>query len=164
MIDTFHERTHEGVAYTVTARDLALIDDGILDMLIVVNSAKTIHARMEASAGADAILDLYENPFTDAASLGTAITPRNRARWLAAPDVADSNFYKNPFTNAASLGTSLGGDFAAGGAAKTAGGGSGGSAFMEWNLPKGSTYLFRLINKSGLTKIANLKTNFYERD
>jgi hypothetical protein len=160
-ITTFHERTHEGMAYVVGDRSEALADDGALDILVSVNSAAHIHARFAATTGGDALVDLYENPFTDANSLGTPLTARNRFRYKG--DNADSNHHRDPFTYANSLGTNIAPGIIAGGSKPFTAGGDVGDGFTEFMLSKGNRYLFRLTNKAGSAQVAGAEINFYER-
>jgi len=162
VVGVAHERSHEGLMYHTGVRDEALGNDAALDLLAVVNSG-TVHARHYAKCGGDAIVDIYEDPFTDANSLGTGGQAHNRNR--AFPDSHQSSIYFAPFTNVLSLGTTL--DDAATIAAGTggnSGGGGAGDAFFEWTLVAGCSYLFRLTNRGGAAKIASNELNFYEKD
>ncbi len=161
-VTTAHERIHEGVMYHGGVRSEALADDGNLDLFLIVNSAMEIHARFEAACGGDAVLNLYENPFSNTNSLGTEITPRNRHREIG--DVSDAGLYSAPWTDANSLGTNLTpGAIIPGGATGNSPGGQLQDGFFEWDLDKGNQYLFRLTNRGGSAKIASAELNFYER-
>lgn len=157
-----HERNHEGVMYHAGIRNETLGDNGILDLMLVVNSIE-VHGRVKATCGGDASYSIYEDPFTDANSLGAAVIPHNRHRHFG--EVSQSSLYSAPFIDVNSLGEAIDGSAViAGGAGGNAGGGNNGSEFFEWTMKIGSSYLFRLINRGGAAKIAANEIDFYEKD
>lgn len=153
VIDTIHDRMHRGQFFTAGLVNLALANNGTLELLLRVSTGA--HVRFAANNGGDARVQLFENAtFSDP---GSAVTRVNRNRF-------SSKTAKTLISSAPTIsddGDSIFDKVLAGGSGFffTSGGELG--SFEEYILSPGD-YLFRLTNLSGSTQPADLQLDFYE--
>ena len=148
QISTEHERIHQGRSFRHSeVHSLAIAE--VYAHLIIPNSGSDIHLQsMNIKADGGIVhLGLYENPFTDANSLGALDTDewlnQNRRSLNTPPFVA----YENPFTDANSLGVKVFEDLITD-VSKDAGGTEEGIP-NEVMLDNNKSYVLRVTNNSG---------------
>lgn len=158
-MEVHHAHIQAGRVFSVSDVKTGVADNGTFDMLIRVASGYQAHCMLELTAGGAAIVQFYESPFVNAASLGTSLPARRRNR--AKTNTVVSSMFKDPFINAASLGTRLFNEYLPGGSqGQTAG--SGRPEVDEWILAPGLDYLYRVTNVSGGVAALSFLTQFYE--
>lgn len=162
-ISADHARVHEGVAFNFSEIVNPVAAAGMLSYLIQVNSYET-HLRSYnfTSTVGPAPIVLYENPFTDAASLGSSVSAVNLDR--DSVNTPSTTLRKNPFSNPNSIGLLLDANLiesSAGGPIKAVGGESG-APVIEWDLNVGQNYLLTFVNSNSGDAIVAPKIAWYE--
>lgn len=161
IIQLEHERVHAGKTFRHTEVH-SLASDGVYSHLIIPNSGSDIHLQsMNVKASAGIVhLGLYENPFTDANSLGLLDTDewlnQNRRSSNEPPFIA----YENAFTDANSLGEKVFEDLITD-VSKDAGGAEEGIP-DEVVFDHTKTYLLRVTNKAGANIATSDKFTVYD--
>lgn len=145
VIDTYHDLVHKGKYFSGGYYDAALVNAGVLDLLLQSSSAHLSHAKSAVAASGDCVINIYED--TTFSSAGAAVTMTNHNR--ASADVFSGTVTSNPTVT--SVGTILDGTgFLPGGTKHTGGGGEFGFN-NEFVFAKSKNYLIRVTNVSGVT-------------
>lgn len=138
----------EGKLYSHHAK-ISVPSDGSHNHLIQIDSGKhRLQNYSFNSTVGPCDMFLYEAPFTDVNSLGTAGVFYNRNR--ESLNVSSSGFFVNPFIDVNSIGTQLEYQLienTSGGNNKPVGGGA--SGLREWVLKPSTDYLLRFVNNDG---------------
>ena len=152
VIDSPHQRIHDGVFFSGGFMDAALANGASLEAIFrVVDGA---HARIVISLGGDGTFEGFEN--TVVSDPGTPVSVLNRNRF--SPNVATNLLFQGPtITND---GDSLAAEFIFGGSGGQATGGTA-TFFLEWILAPGD-HLMRLTNDSGQVRRAQMNLDWYE--
>lgn len=153
QIDVIHARIHEGLFYTASFIDPAVVASGTLELLIRVPAQVGAHARFTASIGGDGQGQLFEAPTTSAD--GTPLAAINRNRFSG--NTADVLVFGGPTVTGD--GTQLTNILIPGGTFISAGGE--GKTFDEFVLAPGD-YLARLTNLTTGDEPAGLQLAWYE--
>lgn len=154
-IDAVHEAIHEGGMYTISKSFLAVANDGIADIHIVVPAGYEAHLRLYVGAEGKANVKTYTG--TTYTGAGTAITPFNRKSGLNGSTV--TAFHT---TTPNVLGTQRGDDLVFGGTTGSSVGGTFSSDFESIIAPS-SDFLLRVQNKGSSAKDINIIFNYYLR-
>ena len=152
VIDTVHQRIHDGRFYTTSLIDLVLENNADLEILVRVVDAA--HFRPNMALSGDAVGALYAGPTTS--DDGSALTIQNRNQFSSR--AATTLAFSGP--TASAPGVVLDQAVMPGGSGPFAVGSDEG--FGEWILDPGD-YLVRLTNKAGATKPASIQLDWYER-
>jgi hypothetical protein len=155
MIDLIHYKTHLGEVYEACAFTEGLANGSAIDVLVVAGAGGA-HVRPLLTAGGAASFQIFEGVTTSAN--GTAVASFNRNR--NSQNAPTSALYLGPTVT--NTGTPLPLCYVPGGSGPLAPGSSTDS-FEEWILKPSTSYLFRLINKSGAAQTMGLGFTFYER-
>jgi hypothetical protein len=131
-----------------------IADDDPFDVLLVIGNRKFTGVGTWTSLG-DFELFFYKNPTTS--DLGTLVEPVSRNQ--IAGQVATTLFYRSPTVT--TTGIQLAETWVFGGAGGIASASLGGFV-DEWILTPNTTYLLRLINRSGQARHMQQTYNFYE--
>ena len=152
-IGYIHHEIHEGDTYQVSyfADDVA--DSSKIIILLRVGDVPA-HMTYEADAGADATIELLENPTVNDA--GTAMTEYNQNRTSA--NTATVTAFHTPTLVG---GTQLVIQLAPGGRGPQAGGGSA-RADSEWILDSNEDYAIQITNISGQAQPMSVLVEWYE--
>jgi len=153
-ITTPHLRIHEGVSFGADYYLSSLADDAVLDIVVVVGS-KSAHAVPSWSVGGDCEARWFKNTTITS---GTEIPSFNRADYSGTP--AETKVYRIPVDLVDGDEQSSGG-YIPGGSGPLAAGGQRGFD-REVVLKAGSTYLFRVINRSGGAIMLSFDMDWYE--
>jgi hypothetical protein len=154
-IDHSHRMTHEGHlygAYVKAPYSSELANNGELNIQITA-IGHAVHCLWDAACGGDAELYVYAGPTT---SSGATFTPSNRK----SDGPAAGSAVKTGVT-VSNTGAEKQYRFLTGGKGPNSVGGST-RGDNELIIVDGTTYLFRLYNRSGAPKIAHLALVFYE--
>ena len=155
--DEIHTNVHRGIMFASGYHDMAVADNGAVELLIQVGSTRSAHTLLSVAVGGDAEAELFEGTTFSAA--GTAATPVNKNRLSAIAAVTT-------VTHTPTLtldGTQIASGFIPGGTKAQAGGGQGAS-FAEWVLASDTVYLVRLTNRAGNVQPLGIVVDFYEPD
>jgi hypothetical protein len=151
--DDAHTRIHAGRLFDVDAHNIALANNGSLDIVITTGAYLTHVAVQPASEGTFEIL-VYEGPtFTG----GTLIPAVNHKR--TSTQILNAVVKSAPSVSA--VGIELAREMSPGGSGGQAVGARGSRA-SEWILAPSTSYLFRLTNVSGQTRRAAIEIEAYE--
>lgn len=155
VIDTLHQRTHEGVVYSHNQIFAGVTNDADIEVLMQVPAGMYPHIRIQQNAGGDAEMRVFEGSTFSAA--GTAVTPRNRNRNV--PDASAVTLTHTPTITVP--GTELVTLFVPGGSGGNASGANG-IIFEEFILKPSTDYLFRGTNRAGIAQDMNSVLTWYE--
>lgn len=155
MMDIVHKRIHEGIFFSGTLFDAALLAAGVLEMLIQTSATHDTHFRATASGSQDHTVEVFEG--TTFSGAGTALPMFNRDRQSAT--VIESTVTHTPTLTLD--GTLFIKGFIPGGSGGNAQGG-GGALFEEYILDRSESYLVRLTNLGSQTGIFDLQLDIYE--
>lgn len=161
VITSDHSHVHNYEAYSLNIID-TLLSDEIL-MLAFLNGDKEIHLKFVApwSEGSPNLFGIVENPDTIDLSTDT-LTPYNRFRGIG-DELFPSSMVVTDSVDTAEGGIDLDPTFFGGGTTvgNTSIAGSVPSD-IEWIMEPNSFWYIFLQNKSGATKVATLRTFWYE--
>ena len=153
-MDVIHANTHRGVMFASGYHDMAVVDDGAIELLIQVGS-NSAHTVMSVAVGGDAEAVLFEG--TTFSGAGTAVGAANKNRFSST--VAVTTVTHSPTLTGD--GTQIASGYIPGGTKNSAGGGTG-SSFAEWVLATDTDYLIRLTNRAGNVQPLGIIIDFYE--
>jgi len=153
-ISVEHERAHAGRVFYYS--DITSLAAGSVDsFLLTVSSGQEMHLRTiryEADVGPCEGY-LYENPFVNVNSLGTALSLKNCRRDSA--NIAPCSSYTSPFFDINSAGEQIdsGAIVAATGGPIKSISGQASSAITEWVLKADNRYVYRFKNNNAGTAL-----------
>ena len=161
IVQLEHERIHQGRSFRHTEVH-SLASAEVYAHLIIPNSGSDVHLQSMSIKASSGIvhLGLYENPFTDANSLGSLDTDEWLNQKRNSSNVPPFLAYENPFTDANSLGTKVFEDLITD-VSKDAGGSEEGIP-NEIMFDNTKTYLLRVTNNSGATIATSDKFTVYD--
>lgn len=153
VIDTYHQRIHEGSAWKWTQTYSAIADNAVRDSLIITHGA--IHVVPKMSVAGEAIIEFHEvASYTN----GTSKAPVNRN--LFKTHVASVSFHAAASMNVSSRTLFVGQAGGVGGFFIPSAGGD--TNFPEFILPGGRVYSLRFTNVSGGASDFTAAFDFYE--
>jgi len=154
-IDTVHLGIHDGGMYTISKSFLAVANNGIVDIHLVVPAGYEAHTRLYVGSEGKSNIKSYTG--TTYTGAGTAITPFNRK---TAGDATTATAFHTTTPNV--LGTQRGDDLIFGGGAGNSVGGTFSSDF-ETIIGPSTELLLRVQNVAGSAKDINIIFNYYMR-
>lgn len=155
LVDTRTARIHKGEAFRAGFFDAALVDDGIINILIKIGANFEAHTVFEAAAGGDAEITIFEG--TTVTDDGSSLAAGDRNRTTA--NTPETTLFSGPTITAD--GTELAHVLLPGGSGGNASGGSADSP-VEFVLKKSTNYLVRVKNIAGATKAFSATMDWYE--
>lgn len=154
--DDPHSRIHQGVLYSASEIVDALADDAPFDMIITTPADDWPHVAPEPSFDASADFLIYEAPTFDGDGTSVDVINHNRN----SQNTFGGAVVHTPTVTA--VGTQiLISDHVPGGTGGNASGSTAGQFANEFILKPSTSYLFRLINRSGQANRGGIILNFY---
>ena len=160
-LDIAHERIHQGRMFRHTEVH-SLAAAGVYNHLIIPNSGSDNHLQSVAVKADQGIvhIGIYENPFTDANSLGVLDTDEWLNQNRSSINVPDFVAYENVYVNVNSLGIKISEDLVTD-TSKDAGGAEEGVPYeIMFNSTK--TYLIQVTNNAGAAIATVDKFSIYD--
>jgi hypothetical protein len=156
VIDIAHQKVHEGRFFSCGYYNSAVVDTGVIELLIQTSATNGTHSRISGYSGGDSLIQIFEG--TTFSNAGTALTISNHNR--SSLKVFDGTVTNTPTLIGA--GTQINSTvFIPGGTKASATGGAGGFG-SEFILALSTNYLFRITNVSGATKKQSILFECYQ--
>lgn len=155
-----HSKVHDGQFFSAGVIDLAVADDGVIEMLYTTPVAHSIHMYIKLIAGGDAVFGAFEDAV---ATHGTSIASVNHDR--TSTNTCGCTISSAPAIT--SDGDQLWAELVPGGTGSGSGGASAtpgavqGVSTEQVILAPDSTYLFRLQNIAGVTDPLQVMMAYY---
>jgi len=156
VVDTLHQRTHEGDTYHYSNIFIDVADDASADFLVKVGANKDLHSTFAGEAGGDSYPYLLRSPTVS--SNGFEVSPVNKNSNYS--NNSDAQIFINPVVTAS--GDILYQSYIPGGSGPKTFGGSA-EERDEWVLKKSTDYLVRMTNVAGSAKIMSMRMTYYEK-
>ena len=150
-----HNAVHAGQMYNASYLYTAVVDGGVVDMIISTPATAELHLFAAFGAGGNSRIEIFSSPAT-VTSAGAAYVPVNFNRHCERSSL--SVIGVSGVTTGA---TKLADNYTWGGSGNNRVGGAG-RIGTEWVFDEGSTYVFRLTNEAGKTTACNVDLVFYE--
>jgi len=154
-IDPIHHLIHEGKFFGTHMYDIAVSNNGKLEMYIATGSSP-MHVRVTGIAGGFGTLEIFEG--STVSSTGSALTIANRNRLSS--NTPDCTVYSGPTVTGD--GTTIYRTLTTGGTGPQSTGGVSGSGYEEYIFNPSEVYLVRITNMAGNNQPLSLELNFYE--
>jgi hypothetical protein len=158
ILNSSHIQGHKGNGYIAGYYDAAIVNNGTMDIFILMSADRSAHAIWDIAVSADFTFQLFESIVVS--GNGTGLSELNRARYSS--NTSNHQIFHTPAGVNVSAATAFPIKFIPGGSGGIATGGQDGGFDREVILKKGLNYLFRLTNISGQTNKASLTLEWYE--